>query len=250
MSNSNHGQEKNSSSMSQISPNEEIKEKKYQNFNDKTIHNNPKENNYSESINNNSNSNNDNIIIGNNNQNNIIINTSINRIKLKEGSEDNKSDLLSNNNKDEETLNKLINNIKSINNNTNIIDKKDINKNFEENKKKSVHSQFGIQYVIQADLFQNMINEIKDYTATNKELIGNMVGSMNFYTQRVDKLIEHNGEMLKLLIEQNGEMLKILTNLKMKRNISDIEKNNDEKKEGVGDKNKDKKKEEVHDEEE
>ena len=56
--------------------------------------------------------------------------------------------------------------------------------------------------------------------------------------------------MLKLLIEQNGEMLKILTNLKMKRNISDIEKNNDEKKEGVGDKNKDKKKEEVHDEEE
>ena len=44
-----------------------------------------------------------------------------------------------------------------------------------------------------------MINEIKDYTITNKELVQNMVGSINSYsekvdnyTQRVDKLIEQN----------------------------------------------------------
>ena len=171
--------------MSDISLNEEIKGKQYPIINDNTIHNSPKENDYSDSLDNNPND--DNTIIINNDQNNNIINTSIKSIKLKEGSEDNKSNLLSNNNKDEETLNKLINNIRpENNNNVNIIDKKDINNNLKENQKKSVHIQFGIQYVIPPDSFQNMINEIKDYTTTNKELVENMVGSINNYSLKVD----------------------------------------------------------------
>ena len=176
MSKSNQEQEKKSSSMSDISPNEEIKGKQYPIINDNTIHNSPKENDYSDSLDNNPND--DNTLIINNGQNNNIINTSMKSITPKEGSEDNKFNLLSNNNKDSETLNKLIDNIRpDNNNNVNIIDKKDINNNLEENEKKSVHSQFCIQYVIPPDLFQNMINEIKDYTTANKELVGNMVAT-------------------------------------------------------------------------
>ena len=221
--------------MSDISPNEEIKGKQYPIINDNTIHNNPKENDYSDSLGNNPND--DNTIIINNDQNNNIINTSIKSIKLKEGSEDNKSNLLSNNNKDEETLNKLINNIRpENNNNVNIIDKKYINNNLEENEKKSVHIQFGIQYVIPPDSFQNMINEIKDYTTTNKELVENMVGSINSYSLKVDNYTQRVDK----LIEQNAEMIKLLTQVIMKNNINDGDQNKDKKKEGVDDKNKEK----------
>ena len=232
MSQSIHEQEKNSSSISHISPNEEIKGKKIPNINDDTIHNNPKENDNSDSLNNNPND--DNNIINNNNQNNIIVNTSLNSIKPNEGSEDNKSNFLSNNNK-EEDINKLINNISPANNNNaNIIGKKD---NLEENEKKSEHSQFGMQYVIPPDSFQSMINEIKDYTAVNKELVGNMVESINSYSKKVDNYTERVDK----LIEQNGEMLKLLINIVIKNNISDCVQNNDKKKEGVDDKNKEKK---------
>ena len=231
MSQSIHEQEKNSSSISHIGPNEEIKGKKIPNINDDTIHNNPKENDNSDSLNNNPND--DNNIINNNNQNNIIVNTSLNSIKPNEGSEDNKSNFLSNNNK-EEDINKLINNISPANNNANIIGKKD---NLEENEKKSEHSQFGMQYVIPQDSFQSMINEIKDYTAVNKELVGNMVESINSYSKKVDNYTERVDK----LIEQNGEMLKLLTNIVIKNNISDCVQNNDKTKEGVDDKNKEKK---------
>ena len=179
-------------------------------------------------------------------------------ITPKEGSEDNKSNLLSNNNKDSETLNKLIDSIRpdNNNNNVNIIDKKDINNNLEENEKKSEHCQFGIQYVIPPDSFQNMINEIKDYTtankelvgnmvATNKELIQNMVGSINSYSEKVDNYTQRVDK----LIEQNGEMIKLLTQVIMKNNINDGDHNKDKKKEGVDDNNKEKKKDEIHDEE-
>ena len=241
--------------MSDISPNEEIKGKQYPIINDNTIHNNPKENDYSDSLDNNPND--DNTIIINDDQNNNIINTSMKSITPKEGSEDNKSNLLSNNNKDSETLNKLIDNIRpDNNNNVNIIDKKDINNNLEENEKKSVHSQFGIQYVIPPDSFQNMINEIKDYTiankelvgnmvATNKELVQNMVGSINSYSEKVDNYTQRVDK----LIEQNGEMIKLLTQVIMKNNINDGDHNKDKKKEGVDDNNKEKKKDEIHDEE-
>ena len=221
--------------MSDISLNEEIKGKQYPIINDNTIHNSPKENDYSDSLDNNPND--DNTIIINNDQNNNIINTSIKSIKLKEGSEDNKSNLLSNNNKDEETINKSINNIRpENNNNVNIIDKKDINNNLEENEKKSVHIQFGIQYVIPPDLFQNMINEIKYYTTTNKELVENMVGSINSYSLKVDNYTQRVDK----LIEQNAEMIKLLTQVIMKNNINDGDQNKDKKKEGVDDKNKEK----------
>ena len=177
---------------------------------------------------------------------NNIINTGMKSITPKEGSEDNKSNLLSNNNKDEETLNKLINNIRpENNNNVNIIDKKDINNNLKENQKKSVHIQFGIQYVIPPDSFQNMINEIKDYTTTNKELVENMVGSINSYSLKVDNYTQRVDK----LIEQNAEMIKLLTQVIMKNNINDGDQNKDKKKEGVDDKNKEKKKKEIHDEE-
>ena len=128
------------------------------------------------------------------------MNARINNIKLNKGREDNKSNILSNNNKDEETINKLINNIEPKNNNkTIIINKKEINNNLEA--KKREHSQFGIQYVMQPEIFQSMINEIKDYTATNKELVGKMVESINNYTQRIDKLIEQNGTIINLLTD-------------------------------------------------
>ena len=225
MSKSNQEQEKKSSSMSDISPNEEIKGKQYPIINDNTIHNNPKENDYSDSLDNNPND--DNTIIINNDQNN-------------------NTNLLSNNNKDEETPNKLIDNIRpDNNNNVNIIDKKDINNNLEENEKKSVHIQFGIQYVIPPDSFQNMINEIKDYTITNKELVQNMVGSINSYSEKVDNYTQRVDK----LIEQNGEMIKLLTQVIMKNNINDGDQNKDKKKEGVDDNNKEKKKDEIHDEE-
>ena len=211
--------------MSDISLNEEIKGKQYPIINDNTIHNNPKENDYSDSLDNNPND--DNTIITNNDQNN-------------------NTNLLSNNNKDEETPNKLIDNIRpDNNNNVNIIDKKDINNNLEENKKKSVHSQFGIQYVIPPDSFQNMINEIKDYTITNKELVQNMVGSINSYSEKVDNYTQRVDK----LIEQNGEIIKLLTQVIMKNNINDSDHNKDKKKEGVDDNNKEKKKDEIHDEE-
>ena len=241
--------------MSDISLNEEIKGKQYPIINDNTIHNDPKENDYSDNLDNNPND--DNTIIINNDQNNNIINTGMKSITPKEGSEDNKSNLLSNNNKDSETLNKLIDNIRpDNNNNVNIIDKKDINNNLEENEKKSVHSQFGIQYVIPPDSFQNMINEIKDYTiankelvgnmvATNKELVQNMVGSINSYSEKVDNYTQRVDK----LIEQNGEMIKLLTQVIMKNNINDSDHNKDKKKEGVDDNNKEKKKDEIHDEE-
>ena len=134
-------------------------------------------------------------------KNSSNVSTSINSYKLNKGREDNKSNILSNNNKDEETINKLINNFEPKNNNnkTIIINKKEINNNLEE--KKREHSQFGIQYVMQPEIFQSMIKEIKDYTATNKELVEKMVGSINNYTQRVDKLIEQNGTMIKLLTD-------------------------------------------------
>ena len=213
MSKSNQEQEKKSSSMSDISPNEEIKGKQYPIINDNTIHNSPKENDYSDSLDNNPND--DNTIIINNDQNN-------------------NTNLLSNNNKDEETPNKLIDNIRpDNNNNVNIIDKKDINNNLEENEKKSVHIQFGIQYVIPPESFQNMINEIKYYTTTNKELVENMVGSINSYSLKVDNYTQRVDK----LIEQNAEMIKLLTQVIMKNNIND------------GDQNKDKKKEEINDEE-
>ena len=225
MSKSNQEQEKKSSSMSDISPNEEIKGKQYPIINDNTIHNSPKENDYSDSLDNNPND--DNTIIINNDQNN-------------------NTNLLSNNNKDEETPNKLIDNIRpDNNNNVNIIDKKDINNNLEENEKKSEHCQFGIQYVIPPDSFQNMINEIKDYTTTNKELVENMVGSINSYSLKVDNYTQRVDK----LIEQNAEMIKLLTQVIMKNNINDDDQNKDKKKEGVDDKNKEKKKEEIHDEE-
>ena len=155
---------------------------------------------------------------------------------------------MSNNNKDSETLNKLIDSIRpDNNNNVNIIDKKDINNNLEENEKKSVHIQFGIQYVIPPDSFQNMINEIKDYTtankelvgnmvATNKELVQNMVGSINSYSLKVDNYTQRVDK----LIEQNAEMIKLLTQVIMKNNINDGDHNKDKKKEGVDDKNKEK----------
>ena len=202
--------------MSDISPNEEIKGKQYPIINDNTIHNDPKENDYSDNLD--TNPNDDNTIIINNDQNN-------------------NTNLLSNNNKDEETPNKLIDNIRpDNNNNVNIIDKKDINNNLEENEKKSVHIQFGIQYVIPPDSFQNMINEIKDYTITNKELVQNMVGSINSYSEKVDNYIQRVDK----LIEQNGEMIKLLTQVIMKNNINDSDHNKDKKKEGVDDKNKEK----------
>ena len=244
MSKSNQEQEKKSSSMSDISPNEEIKGKQYPIINDNTIHNSPKENDYSDSLDNNPND--DNTIIINDDQNNNIINTSMKSITPKEESVDNKSNLLSNNNKDEETPNKLIDNIRpDNNNNVNIIDKKDINNNLEENEKKSEHCQFGIQYVIPPDSFQNMINEIKDYTTTNKELVENMVGSINSYSLKVDNYTKRVDK----LIEQNAEMIKLLTQVIMKNNINDGDQNKEKKKEGVDDKNKEKKKEEIHDEE-
>ena len=211
--------------MSDISPNEEIKGKQYPIINDNTIHNDPKENDCSDNLDNNPND--DNTIIINNDQNN-------------------NTNLLSNNNKDEETPNKLIDNIRpDNNNNVNIIDKKDINNNLEENKKKSVHSKFGIQYVIPPDSFQNMINEIKDYTTTNKELVENMVGSINSYSLKVDNYTQRVDK----LIEQNAEMIKLLTQVIMKNNINDGDHNKDKKKEGVDDNNKEKKKDEIHDEE-
>ena len=106
-----------------------------------------------------------------------------------------------------------------------------------------MHSQFGIQYVIPPDSFQNMINEIKDYTITNKELVQNMVGSINSYSEKVDNYTQRVDK----LIEQNGEMIKLLTQVIMKNNINAGDKNEDKKKEGADDKNKGKKKEEVHD---
>ena len=137
-------------------------------------------------------------------KNSSNVSTSINSYKLNKGREDNKSNILSNNNKDEETINKLINNFEPKNNNnkTIIINKKEINNNLEEKEeKKREHSQFGIQYVMQPEIFQSMINEIKDYTATNKELVGKMVESINNYTQRIDKLIEQNGTIINLLTD-------------------------------------------------
>ena len=230
--------------MSYISPNEEIKGKQYPIINDNTIHNNPKENDYSESLENNQIHRN--FIIIDNSQNNNIINTSIHSIKRDEESEENKSNLLSNNNKDSETLNKLINNIRpENNNNVNIIDKKYINNNLEENEKKSVNSQFGVQYVMPPDSFQNMIKELKNYATANKELVENMVGSINTYSLKVDNYTQRVDK----LIEQNGDILKLLTKVVMKNNINDGDKNEDKKKEGADDKNKGKKKEEVHDEE-
>ena len=230
--------------MSYISPNEEIKGKKLLIINDNSIHNNPKENDYSESLENNQSHRN--FIIIDNSQNNNIINTSIHSIKRDEESEENKSNLLSNNNKDAETINKLINNIRQGNNdNDNILDKKEINNNFEENEKKSVNSQFGVQYVMPPDSFQNMIKELKNYTTANKELIENMVGSINTYSLKVDNYTQRVDK----LIEQNGDILKLLTKVVMKNNINDGDKNEDKKKEGADDKNKGKKKEEVHDKE-
>ena len=233
--------------MSYISPNEEIKGKKLPIINDNSIHNNPKENDYSESLENNQSHRN--FIIIDNSQNNNIINTSIHSIKRDEESEENKSNLLSNNNKDAESLNKLINSNKPGNNdndnNDNILDKKEINNNFEENEKKSVHSQFGVQYVVPPDSFQNMIKELKNYTTANKELVENMVGSINTYSLKVDNYTQRVDK----LIEQNGDILKLLTKVVMKNNINDGDKNEDKKKEGADDKNKGKKKEEVHDEE-
>ena len=133
-------------------------------------------------------------------KNSSNVSTSINSYKLNKGREDNKSNILSNNNKDEETIKKLINNFEPKNNNkTIIINKKEINNNLEE--KKREHSQFGIQYVMQPEIFQSMINEIKDYTATNKELVGKMIESINNYTQRIDKLIEQNGTIINLLTD-------------------------------------------------
>ena len=134
-------------------------------------------------------------------KNSSSMSTNINSYKLNEGGENNKSNILSNNNKDEKNINKLINNFEPKNNNnkTIIINKKKINNNLEE--KKREHSQFGIQYVMQPEIFQSMINEIKDYTATNKELVGKMIENINNYTQRVDKLIEQNGKMIKLLTD-------------------------------------------------
>ena len=127
--------------MSDISLNEEIKGKQYPIINDNTIHNDPKENDYSDNLDNNPNDDNT-INIINNDQNN-------------------NTNLLSNNNKDSETLNKLIDSIRpDNNNNVNIIDKKYINNNLEENEKKSVNSKFGVQYVMPPDSFQNMIKEL------------------------------------------------------------------------------------------
>ena len=230
--------------MSYISPNEEIKGKKLLIINDNSIHNNPKENDYSESLENNQSHRN--FIIIDNSQNNNIINTSVHSIKRDEESEENKSNLLSNNNKDAETINKLINNIRQGNNdNDNILDKKENNNNLEENEKKSVNSQFGVQYVMPPDSFQNMIKELKDYTTANKELVENMVGSINTYSLKVDNYTQRVDK----LIEQNGDILKLLTKVVMKNNINDGDKNEDKKKEGADDKNKGKKKEEVHDEE-
>lgn len=230
--------------MSYISPNEEIKGKKLPIINDNSIHNNPKENDYSESLENNQSHRN--FIIIDNSQNNNIINTSIHSIKRDEESEENKSNLLSNNNKDAETINKLINNIRPGNNdNDNILDKKENNNNLEENEKKSVHSQFGVQYVVPPDSFQNMIKELKDYTTANKELVENMVGSINTYSLKVDNYTQRVDK----LIEQNGDILKLLTKVVMKNNINDGDKNEDKKKEGADDKNKEKKKEEVHEKE-
>ena len=230
--------------MSYISQNEEIKGKKLPTINDNSIHNNQKENDYSESLENNQSHRN--FIIIDNSQNNNIINTSIHSIKREEESEENKSNLLSNNNKDAETINKLINNIRQGNNdNDNILDKKENNNNLEEKEKKSVNSQFGVQYVKPPDSFQNMIKELKDYTTANKELVENMVGSINTYSLKVDNYTQRVDK----LIEQNGDILKLLTKVVMKNNINDGDQNEDKKKEGADDKNKGKKKEEVHDEE-
>ena len=226
--------------MSYISPNEEIRGKKLPIINDNSIHNNPKENDYSKSLDNNQSD--VNFIIIDNVQDSNIINASIHSIKREEESEENKSNLLSNTNKDAETLNKLINSIKPGNNdndnNDNILDKKEINNNFEENEKKSVHSQFGVQYVVPPDSFQNMIKELKNYTTANKELVENMVGSINIYSLKVDNYTQRVDK----LIEQNGDILKLLTKVVMKNNINDGDKNEDKKKEGADDKNKGKKK--------
>ena len=61
---------------------------------------------------------------------------------------------------------------------------------------------------------------------------------MDNYTQRVDKLIE-----------QNGEMIKLLTQVVMKDGVGDGDRGKGGKKEGVDDNNKEKKKDEIHDEE-
>ena len=71
--------------MSYINQNKEIKGKKLIIINDNSIHNNPKENDYSESLENNQSHRN--FIIIDNSQNNNIINTSIHSIKRDEESE-------------------------------------------------------------------------------------------------------------------------------------------------------------------
>ena len=108
-----------------------------------------------------------------------------------------------------------------------------------------MHIQFSIQYVIPPDSFQNMINEIKDYTTTNKELVENMVGSINSYSLKVDNYTQRVDK----LIEQNGEMIKLLTKVVMKDGVGDGDRGKGGKKEGVDDNNNEKKKDEFHDEE-
>ena len=58
-----------------------------------------------------------------------------------------------------------------------------------------------MQIVMQPEIFQSMIDEIKDYTASNKELVKKMVGSMNNNSLKVDKLLEQNRTMINLLAD-------------------------------------------------
>ena len=80
---------------------------------------------------------------------------------------------------------------------------------------------------------------------SHKELVQNLVGSINSYSEKVDNYTQRVDK----LIEQNGEMIKLLTQVIMKNNINDGDHNKDKKKEGVDDNNKEKKKDEIHDEE-
>ena len=115
--------------------------------------------------------------------------------------------------------------------NINNLDNKENNKNVEDKEeKKSQGSQIGVQYVLDFEKFQSMMDQINNYTVSNKELIGNMVKSVDNYSQKIDAY----SQKIDVLIHQNEESkqmqektLSLLTDL-VKKLVED--KNEEEKK--------------------
>ena len=107
--------------------------------------------------------------------------------------------------------------------NINNLDNKENDKTVEDKEeKKSQCSQKGVQYILDYEKFQSMMDEIRKYTVSNKELIGNMVKSIDNYSKKVDAY----SQKVDVLIHQNDKTLSLLSDLVKKL----VEDKNEEKK--------------------